>query len=104
MPDKTARMTRKANTARKPYSVRVESGDRRRKQMLAWMESRRAPVQGGELAQHFRVSRQCVVQDIAILRAAGNLAAREWLYPAFSMSYDFRKAEIKMPMRKAWVP
>jgi hypothetical protein len=27
---------------------------------------------GTELARHFRVSRQCVVQDIAILRAEGN--------------------------------
>jgi transcriptional regulator of NAD metabolism len=30
------------------------------------------PAQGGELARRFRVSRQCVVQDIAILRASGN--------------------------------
>ena len=26
---------------------------------------------GGEIAKHFRVSRQCLVQDIAILRASG---------------------------------
>ena len=40
--------------------------------MLAWMRSLHAPTQGGALARHFRVSRQCVVQDIAILRASGN--------------------------------
>lgn len=40
--------------------------------MLAWMQAQHAPAQGGELARRFRVSRQCVVQDIAILRASGN--------------------------------
>jgi transcriptional regulator of NAD metabolism len=40
--------------------------------MLAWLGTQRGPAQGGKLARHFRVSRQCVVQDIAILRAAGN--------------------------------
>ncbi len=40
--------------------------------MLAWMRGQHGPAQGGELARHFRVSRQCVVQDIAILRAGGN--------------------------------
>jgi hypothetical protein len=35
------------------------------------MRNRRAPVQGSDIAAHFRVSRQCVVQDIAILRASG---------------------------------
>lgn len=35
------------------------------------MRRRRGPVQGSEIAAHFRVSRQCVVQDVAILRAAG---------------------------------
>jgi uncharacterized protein len=36
------------------------------------MRGRKGPVAGTELARHFRVSRQCVVQDIAILRAEGN--------------------------------
>jgi uncharacterized protein len=35
------------------------------------MHSHKAPIQGSEIADHFHVSRQCVVQDIAILRAAG---------------------------------
>jgi len=39
--------------------------------MLAWIRTLDAPAQGGELARRFRVSRQCVVQDIAILRASG---------------------------------
>jgi len=36
------------------------------------MRAQSGPVPGTELARHFRVSRQCVVQDIAILRAEGN--------------------------------
>ena len=35
------------------------------------MREHAVPIRGGELARHFRVSRQCVVQDIAILRASG---------------------------------
>jgi hypothetical protein len=35
------------------------------------LESSQAPVSGDELAQHFGVSRQSLVQDVAILRAAG---------------------------------
>jgi transcriptional regulator of NAD metabolism len=50
---------------------RMDSGDRRRREMLAWMQTRNSPVQGGDLARHFCVSRQCVVQDVAILRASG---------------------------------
>lgn len=40
--------------------------------MLEWLRGRNGPVPGTELARHFRVSRQCVVQDIAILRAERN--------------------------------
>lgn len=49
----------------------LDPGDQRRRQIITWMRGRRGPVQGSEIAAHFRVSRQCVVQDIAILRAAG---------------------------------
>ncbi|MGH9690405.1 MAG: transcription repressor NadR [Candidatus Acidiferrales bacterium] len=50
---------------------RTDSGEKRRTRILTWMTAHPAPVQGGELAKRFRVSRQCVVQDIAILRASG---------------------------------
>jgi uncharacterized protein len=57
---------------RKPASAaRLESGDARRRQILGWMRLHRGPVQGSDLARRFRVSRQCVVQDVAILRASG---------------------------------
>lgn len=45
------------------------SGAARRLRMMEWMRGRSGPVPGTDLARHFRVSRQCVVQDIAILRA-----------------------------------
>ncbi len=49
--------------------ARPASGSTRRRRILQWMRQRTGPVPGTELARHFRVSRQCVVQDIAILRA-----------------------------------
>jgi hypothetical protein len=39
--------------------------------MLAWMQRHPSAIRGNELAERFEVSRQCVVQDIAILRAGG---------------------------------
>ena len=49
----------------------LDAGDERRRRIVAWMQRHGAPVCGSELAAHFDVSRQCVVQDIAILRAGG---------------------------------
>lgn len=57
-----------ANASQK---ARPEAGERRRRGILAWMRSRGEPIRGGELAKRFRVSRQCLVQDMAILRASG---------------------------------
>jgi transcriptional regulator of NAD metabolism len=51
--------------------ARPDSGDRRRRQIVAWMRTHGGPIRGGELAKHFRVSRQSLVQDVAILRAGG---------------------------------
>ena len=50
----------------------MASSTTRRQRILEWMRGRNGPVPGTELARHFRVSRQCVVQDIAILRAERN--------------------------------
>jgi uncharacterized protein len=49
----------------------ADSGGKRRRKIVAWMKGHGGPIRGGELAQHFHVSRQCLVQDVAILRAAG---------------------------------
>ncbi|MDI3538174.1 MAG: uncharacterized protein PWP12_327 [Bacillota bacterium] len=43
----------------------------RRAALLALLKERRRPVTGAELAQRFGVSRQVIVQDIALLRAQG---------------------------------
>jgi len=48
-----------------------DSGERRRRRIVQWMRTHGGPVRGGELARQFRVSRQCLVQDVAILRASG---------------------------------
>lgn len=54
-----------------PADERTAGGTSRRRQLVQYMHARRGPVLGSDLARHFRVSRQCLVQDIAILRAAG---------------------------------
>ncbi|HYT07415.1 MAG TPA: transcription repressor NadR [Rugosimonospora sp.] len=53
-------------------NARMASGATRRRRIVQWMRGRNGPVPGTELARHFRVSRQCLVQDIAILRAESN--------------------------------
>lgn len=63
---KSARLSQKPSAAARP-----EEACARRRQIVEWMRTRGGPVRGGELAKHFRVSRQCLVQDVAILRAGG---------------------------------
>jgi hypothetical protein len=57
--------------AKSPAGERPDSTERRRRRIVAWMRSHETPIRGGELAKHLRVSRQCLVQDVAILRASG---------------------------------
>ena len=72
-------MTRQANPAksiqaspRRPSGPGTQdSAGGRRRQIVGWLRARSGPVPGGEIAKHFRVSRQCLVQDVAILRASG---------------------------------
>jgi len=64
-------MATRTSLKTKAHSLRADTGEKRRERILAWMHSLHAPAQGGDLAKRFRVSRQCVVQDIAILRAGG---------------------------------
>ncbi len=44
-------------------------GNTRRKEILDCLDHSEVPVSGTELAEHFDVSRQVIVQDIALLRA-----------------------------------
>ena len=45
------------------------SGEERRAELIKILENSVKPVSGTELARHFAVSRQVIVQDIALLRA-----------------------------------
>jgi transcriptional regulator of NAD metabolism len=46
-------------------------GEQRRKEIVRILSERGAPVAGTELAAHFAVSRQVIVQDVALLRVSG---------------------------------
>lgn len=48
------------------------NGEERRLQIIEYISQSASPVSGTALAEHFNVSRQAVVQDIALLRASGN--------------------------------
>ena len=44
----------------------------RRTELIKMLEEANQPVKGADLAKHFAVSRQVIVQDIALLRAEGS--------------------------------
>lgn len=46
------------------------NGTERREEILRVLADSRGPVAGGRLAEEFKVSRQVIVQDIALLRAS----------------------------------
>lgn len=47
------------------------SSEERRKQLIEILESSTKPIKGSELATELHVSRQVIVQDIALIRAKG---------------------------------
>ncbi len=49
----------------------MDAGQRRRKKLLNKLNKSIKPVKGTELSKEFNVSRQVIVQDIALLRARG---------------------------------
>lgn len=48
------------------------NGDERRSKILHMLISSKKPISGGKLSEMMGVSRQIIVQDIALLRAGGN--------------------------------
>ena len=48
------------------------SGEKRRENLLKILQESHKPVSGTKLAEKFQVSRQVVVQDIALLRASNH--------------------------------
>ncbi|MGA9936638.1 MAG: transcription repressor NadR [Candidatus Acidiferrales bacterium] len=71
MTSQQAARAQRATTRRLRRPRIEESANSRRRQIVAWLRERGGPVPGGEIAKHFHVSRQCLVQDVAILRASG---------------------------------
>jgi hypothetical protein len=59
------------NGSRTKSIARDHAGIKRRRRLMEWMRTQGKAVPGSVLARHLRVSRQCLVQDVAILRAAG---------------------------------
>ncbi|MDO4340122.1 MAG: transcription repressor NadR [Eubacteriales bacterium] len=47
------------------------SGEKRRQEIMKYITGSKKPVSGTKLAEQFSVSRQVIVQDIALLRAEG---------------------------------
>jgi transcriptional regulator of NAD metabolism len=54
-----------------PAKAWPDSAEQRRRRIVESIETHRGPIQGAELAKRCHVSRQCLVQDVAILRASG---------------------------------
>jgi transcriptional regulator of NAD metabolism len=65
------RVGRQSPSPKPAAGLRPDEAGKRRRGIVEWMRAHGGPVRGGELAKHFRVSRQCLVQDVAILRAGG---------------------------------
>jgi uncharacterized protein len=62
------------NKAREDKSfdgTHLDSAAKRRRQIVECLRQHGAPLSGGELARRLQVSRQSLVQDVAILRASG---------------------------------
>jgi len=53
------------------HAAHSDLGPDRRRKLMERLGARKGPIAGNELARQFRVSRQCLVQDVAILRAHG---------------------------------
>ena len=66
----------------------------RRKKILSIIKKRTEPIKGTDLAKQFNVSRQIIVQDIAILRAAGEqiiATPQGYIFPFSSKSSTIKK-------------
>ena len=67
-------------------------GEERRKQLLELIEKNPVPITGTELAKHFQVSRQIIVQDIALLRATNkNILSTNKGYVIFQNNFEKTK-------------
>lgn len=58
-----------ANAHFKKGSSKIMKGTERRQEILRLLANSKVPVSGTSLAEHFSVSRQVIVQDMALIRA-----------------------------------
>lgn len=49
----------------------MRNTEKRRKEIVSLLSQNREAVSGGELSEHFNVSRQVIVQDISVLKGQG---------------------------------
>jgi transcriptional regulator of NAD metabolism len=63
--------TDKRSKRKSAEGLSLDSAGKRRRRIIESLRHDGAPVPGGELARRLGVSRQCLVQDVAILRAGG---------------------------------
>lgn len=69
-------------------------GDIRREKLIRLMEKQKQPVCGAELARKFGVSRQVIVQDIALLRATNkNILSTNKGYFLYSPEENKKRAK-----------
>ncbi len=65
--------------------------EERRQQLLALLQKAKGPITGAELSQQLKVSRQIIVQDVAVLRARQeNIMATPQGYLLLEPSFDSR--------------
>jgi len=62
---------RALNKTRRLSQAQPDAAEARRRRIVDQIAAHDGPIQGGELAKRLHVSRQCLVQDVAILRAKG---------------------------------
>lgn len=73
----------------------------RRKKILEVLNKSDLPIKGSKLAEQFNVSRQIIVQDIALIRAGGNeIIATPQGYIVYSGKNKIIKKEIKCKNHK----
>ena len=72
-------------------------GEQRREEILKLLERETKPISGTYLSKHFKVSRQVIVQDVALLRASG------YDILATARGYILNQDASNMLLRVIWV-
>lgn len=74
-------------------------GDKRREQLVLLLKSAKAPISGADLAKQLGVSRQVIVQDIALLRAVNkNILSTNKGYVLYAPEQDSGRIKRSFPV------